>query len=193
MKNLFLKMSFILISVGALFTSCVQGDLYDLYEEDGTELMSPRKKCSKDMPGFFDEPKYACGIHCISYVSRKTCRDVQKAANSVGLGSQADHTGAELIRIASAVEGASFSGYVQCETTDAQHRQALIDKLNSFGGSSVSILVLINTHWVVGTEVKMKENKKTGVVNYWVNTFDPQDNSSNSYDTNDTCIRCVVY
>ena len=121
MKNLFLKMSFMLLSVGALFTSCVQGDLYDLYEEDGTELMSPRKKGSKDMPGFFDEPKYACGIHCISYVSGKTCRDVQKAANSVGLGSQADHTGAELIRIAGAVEGASFSGYVQCETTDTQH------------------------------------------------------------------------
>lgn len=176
----------------SLFTSCVQEDFYEIYDE--ADYSSPRKKSSKDMAGFFDEPTYTCGIHCISYVSKKSLRDVAKAAKSVGLEpTKTALTGSELIKIAGAVDGVSFSGCVECETTDTQHRAALIEKLNSFGGNKVSILVLVNTHWVVGTKVGIKEKKKTGEVKYWVETIDPQDNSCNSYWTNDTDIRSVVF
>lgn len=47
MKNnsLFLIM---FIGVCTLFTSCVDGDMYNLYDEDGMEWFSPRRKGTKD-------------------------------------------------------------------------------------------------------------------------------------------------
>lgn len=37
-----------IMMVFPLFTSCVQGDLYDLYDEEGMVILFPRKKCAKD-------------------------------------------------------------------------------------------------------------------------------------------------
>lgn len=190
MKKKFLILSAMLTCVISMFTSCVQGDMYELYDDE-TEMLSPRRKGAKDME-FFQEPKYSCGIHCISYVAKKTPRDVAKVAKAVGFQIDQDLTGDEILKIVAAVDGVSFSGCVKCETSDKQNRSALISTLNSYGGSDATLLVLIEYHWVVGTVTK-KENKKTGVVKYSVDTFDPQDNSSNSYSTNDTDIRSVVF
>lgn len=50
MKKTIYLMSFMLMGFVSLFTSCVEGDLYDLYD-DGTEFMSPRNKKNKDYGG----------------------------------------------------------------------------------------------------------------------------------------------
>lgn len=48
MKKKSLFLSAMLTCVVSLFTSCVQGDMFDLYDEDGMEIMFPRKKGAKD-------------------------------------------------------------------------------------------------------------------------------------------------
>ena len=51
MKKTICLMSFMLMGFVSLFTSCIEGDLYDDLYDDGTyATIFPRKKVSKDIP-----------------------------------------------------------------------------------------------------------------------------------------------
>ena len=64
MKKNLVILSAILTCVISMFTSCVQSDMYELYDEDGTECFSPRRKGTKDngpqqLPGtVYNTPYY---------------------------------------------------------------------------------------------------------------------------------------
>lgn len=47
------KLSILLISMMAMMTSCVQGDLYELYEDDSFQIV--RQKKSKDYLAYFSD------------------------------------------------------------------------------------------------------------------------------------------
>ena len=58
-------MLFVLISFTSLMSSCVEGDLYDLYDEDlDISSFIHNKKQSKEAP----LSSMSCGICCIAYI-----------------------------------------------------------------------------------------------------------------------------
>lgn len=192
MKKNFLILSAMLTCLISMFTSCVQSDLYELYDDE-TEILSPRKKGAKDME-FFEEPKYTCGIHCLKYISHKSLYVVGRAAQDLGINpfGASPLRGIEILSISNAIS-AGLSGCVDYVVNGQDNRANLVNTLNSYAGSKISILVNIEHHWIVGEEVYVKENKKTGEKKYKLRTVDPQNNSGNVYETNDESILAIIY
>ena len=183
-----------LMCLVSLFASCVQTDMYELYDDDGTELLSPRKKGTKDIEGM--AVQYTCGIHCLSYISGKSLYKVGQAAIANGIDPHnTPLTAAELIRISGSIEGGgcNFTGYVEYLVNGHDNRAAIVSLLNGWGGNKISVIVNINGHYVVGEKVDKKENKKTGEIKYYLETYDPQTGGSGYYKTNDSSIRAVIY
>ena len=192
MKKQLLIVSILLVSISSLFTSCVQEDLFEMYDNE-TELMSPRRKGAKDME-FFEEPKYTCGIHCLKYISHKSLYAVGRAAQDLGINpfGASPLNGIEILKISNAI-GAGLSGCVDYVVNGQDNRANLVNTLNSYAGSKISILVNIEHHWIVGEEVYVKENKKTGEKKYKLKTVEPQNNTGNEYETNDELILAIIY
>lgn len=62
MRKKFFFMSVMLMGLVSLFSSCVDGDYYDFYDDE--EILSPRSKKGKDMPGDLSNyPKLNDGWH----------------------------------------------------------------------------------------------------------------------------------
>lgn len=85
MKKKCLILSVMLTCLISMFTSCVQSDMYELYDEDGTEWLSPRRKGTKDngpqqLPGDVNPYGSQYGYHRV--VSYNDCGCTQRALNA---------------------------------------------------------------------------------------------------------------
>lgn len=164
MKKLFLKMSIMLLSVGALFTSCVQGDLYE--DELSMEFQVPRNKRSKENTISPDQ----CGICCMAYlkygnVSDQSTRKIVGFADELNISIEDPLTSSNIARICNENGIGSITTWVGVSYIVDGERQTirdyLIQQLNT--GKTPVIIQKEPNHWVIGTSI----NTNSQVVNYY--------------------------
>lgn len=216
-KNLNLFLSMILFCIIAIFSSCVQGDLYDeLYDE--YDVSSPRTKKSKS-DGNTIGNAYSCGACCAAYIKSGCNRPgtsdydiamqrVIEACNAhtprINYQNSSGATGSELQSFFNAI----MSGHWEIQSRDGQDPNT-DEVIPNYFGTTIDAIIINGTypmlvefkeggigHWVVATHfTKEKEkgffkNKYTEIVNE-VDYYDPWAEGGGTKNMED--IKFVIY
>lgn len=182
-----------LFCVMSMMSSCVQGDLYDLYEDE-LSMMSqvPRNKITKDNA----VSDAQCGICCMAYLKYGNV-DVQSTNNITGFAENLEIStenalmGSDIANICKSNQIGNITAWVGIRyTVNGQTitiRDYVIQQLNT--GKTPVIIQKEPNHWVVGTSI----NTNSQTVNY----LDPKytDYSGNNLQGSVSFnqIDCLVY
>ena len=180
------KLSILLIGMMAMMTSCVQGDLYELYEDDDLSFSTQRQKKNKDVSTYSAQ----CGVWCLSYLTGKEPRVIETFAHDschIDCGGNDEPlTGSKILEIGRRLN-CGFTDWIGTHSGGMVDYLPITSVLSSISGNF--IVDLNNAHYVVGTGTN-----KTKKGEWVIYTIDPQNgNSRGTYSISDGQVWGIVY
>lgn len=180
-----------LTCLNAFFTSCIQGDLYELYEDD-MEYQIPIKKLAKE--NVISEAQ--CGFCCMAHikygnVDNQSINKIVRFAQQLDISIEEPLSGSDIAEICSNNGIGTISSWVGVKYSVNGQIQVIRDSLiiKLVSASTPIIIQKEPNHWVVGTAI----NNNSHTVNY----FDPKYSDNYGRNLSGTVgfdqIDCLIY